>query len=397
MATPAYNNNDRFTQEVSPVQDYRFFQYSKLALPLLLFTLGVFTALLLLTMWQSRSDIRGLKDGTPRDLQTIQMFESDREAGMKRFKQGVRYSLCFLGIFFSALTIIVYLLDLSPVLRARLNYPLGLILILVGAYAWVAFGLDVNSERDVVHCVTLPHQTKDCDSREDLGTGCSVFDALSGMFLVVSGVLVIAYTYTADWCREIVEVSEEEFYGYGNVKPGVPRNGISSVRRTITLLALLAAMASLIILVIFTILIHEQRERWQFKDRFNRSLQDGSNTIPGWPVRNTKLRYAACAFPIILILFNMIPLTSRVIAYVLGFLYLVFAGLAFVTFGVDVSSISDARRLLCPTNLKCVYDSYTTCVVLDFIGGTMLLIYVIWEYIISKRAKPVEAAPVVVA
>eukprot|EP01001_Neometanema_parovale_P005903 NODE_2301_length_1453_cov_312.056391_g2186_i0.p1 GENE.NODE_2301_length_1453_cov_312.056391_g2186_i0~~NODE_2301_length_1453_cov_312.056391_g2186_i0.p1 ORF type:complete len:419 (-),score=105.14 NODE_2301_length_1453_cov_312.056391_g2186_i0:197-1396(-) len=385
-------------QEVIPAQDYRFFQYSKLALPLLLFTLGIFIALLLLTMWQSNSDIRGMRAGTPRDVQTIAMSESTTEAGVMKHKQGVRYALSFLGIFFVAVTLIVYMLDISPVLRARLNYPLGLLLIICGILALVAFGLDVNSERDVLKCLVRPNQSDQCESREDLGTGATVFDALSAIFLITSGILVIAYTYHGDWCREKSEISEEEFYGYGNIKPGLQRNGISTVRRTITLFALVAALLSLIILLIFTLLIHEQRQHYEFRDANNRNMQDNAtSTRSGWPVKNTKLRYAACAFPIVTILFNMIPLTSRVIAYVLGFLYVVYAVVAFATFGVDVDAITNAKKLLCPTSLKCVYNAYNATIVLDFIGGLLLLIYVIWEYFVSKRQKKSDAPPVVIA
>jgi len=331
-----------------------------------------------------------LKEGTPREVQTNLQADSTTIAGVKKFKQNVRYAVIFLGIFFSGFAIAIYFTDISPVTRARINYPVGFLLILIGALSWVAFGLDVNSERHVVACRSLPNQTRVCDSREDLGTGASVFDAFSAVFLIVSGVLVIAYTYTGDWMPERAQLVEDEMYGY-TYQPGLQSNGISSVRRSITMLALVCALIFCIILVIFTVLINQQKEGYQFMDANNRAVQSGSLTISGWPLNNTKLRYAATSFTIITILFNMIPLTSRVIAYILGFLYICYSAITFASFGLDVNAIEEAKGLVCPTGFNCYYDAFNATIVLNFMGGFMLLVYVIYEYFISKRNKTPEA------
>lgn len=384
-----------------PENDFRFFQYSKLALPLLLFTLGIFIALLCLTMWQSRSDIRGLKSGVPRTFQTIQQASSGDEAGVPKGKRNVRIASFFIGVTLAVAAIAVYFTDLAPVLRARLNYPLGLALILIAVLCWIAFALDLNSERHARWCQQRPNEYPIvCESREDLGTGFTVFDAFHALFLLVSGVLVICYTYTGDWCRETetIDCNDPDLVYQQSYKPALIRNGVSRVRRTLTMLALVLAAIFGIILCIFTILLEEDKDGTVLKDFrngvFDSSQPGTSNTIPGWPLKCSKLRYAVCSFAILTIIFNLIPLTSRVIAYLLGFLYLLYAVMAYSSFGIDVAAIEDAKKITCPTGIRCLYDSFNAVIVLDFMGATMLILYVIWEYFISKRAKKVPAANV---
>jgi hypothetical protein len=387
-----------------PENDFRFFQYSKLALPLLLFILLLFTTLICLTMWQSRSDIRGLKAGVPRTFQTIAARNAFTESGVPKGKRNVRIAAFFMGVTFALAAIIVYYTDMAPVMRARLNYPLGLLLILDCVLTWIAFALDVNSERHAIYCSSFPNEYPTvCQSREDLGTGFSVFDAFHALFLMVSGILVICYTYTGDWCRESesIDSNDPDLIYQQSYKPTLVRNGVSTVRRTLTMLALIMAVITGIILCIFTILLEQDKDNTVLKDSRNGFVDSTSlgqpNTLPGWPLQCTKLRYAVCAFTILTVVFNLIPLTSRIIAYILAVLYLLYAVMSFSSFGIDVAAINDAQNLTCPPGIYCAYDSFKTCVVLDFWGGIMLLLYVVWEYIISKRPQKVPAANVIIA
>jgi len=372
--------------------DYRFFRYSKLSLPLLILILGMFTTLILLTMWQSRSDIRSAKEGTPRDIEQA----SSLEGGIKKYKRNVRLAMSFLSIFFSLLAFIVFLADLKPILRAQINYVIGVSLLVTGALSWVGFGLDMNSERDAVQCRggALFHSTRVCESREDIATCLSIFDALVAVFTIASGALVIAYTATGDWARQKTEYVGGFLYGTtGEIQPGLIPNGVSAVRKKITFLGLLFTLFFGIILLVFTILIHQYRETFTARDQFNRMLSTGLATQPGWPTRATALRYVACSLVILTVLFNLIPLTSRVIAYLIGFLYVLYAMMTYTCFGVDIAALSDAKDLPCPAGYNCVYHPYNATIAFDFIGATFLLIYVAWEYFISKRQKAIEASP----
>jgi hypothetical protein len=83
-------------------------------------------------------------------------------------------------------------------------------------------------------------------------------------------------------------------------------------------------------------------------------------------------------------------------AFKLGFLYSIYILMAYVTFGVDVSAVEDAKKITCPTGYSCTYDPFNACVVLDFMGATILAIYVIWEYFLSKRPKQIGSQNIIV-
>eukprot|EP00996_Jenningsia_fusiforme_P001051 NODE_1960_length_1343_cov_514.380216_g1777_i0.p1 GENE.NODE_1960_length_1343_cov_514.380216_g1777_i0~~NODE_1960_length_1343_cov_514.380216_g1777_i0.p1 ORF type:complete len:386 (-),score=87.07 NODE_1960_length_1343_cov_514.380216_g1777_i0:92-1249(-) len=370
--------------------DYRFFRYSKLGLPFLLLLLGIFSTLLLLTMWQSRSDIRGLIDGTPRDVESS--FDDDDEAGIPKYKRDLRLAVSVLGIVFSLLVLLVFAAALRPIQSARINYALGVCLILTSIVAWVAFGLDMNSERDAQQCRGGTHSTRVCESREDIATCLTIFDALVAVFTLTSGLLVLAYTASGDWARQNADYKAGVFhYTAEELQPGLIPNGVSAVRKKITFLALLFTLIFAIILLVFTILVHQYRETFIQRDAFNRPLTAGDfATQPGWPKKSTALRYTTCSLVILTLLFNLIPLSSRVIAYVLGFLYFIYAILAFACFGVDLDALEDAKDLVCPEGFNCIFHAYNTTLALDFLGGFLLVVYVIYEYFVSKRRKAEE-------
>eukprot|EP00997_Jenningsia_sp_PLL12_P011052 NODE_850_length_1411_cov_553.206314_g649_i1.p1 GENE.NODE_850_length_1411_cov_553.206314_g649_i1~~NODE_850_length_1411_cov_553.206314_g649_i1.p1 ORF type:complete len:389 (-),score=97.21 NODE_850_length_1411_cov_553.206314_g649_i1:184-1350(-) len=364
--------------------DFRYFRYSKLALPILIFLLLIFVSVICLTMWQSRSDIRRLRSGIPRDLEPSD--QDDKETNMSIHRRNLRIAACVLAIFFAGLALMVFAAEMGSILRARLNYPIGIALIITGIVAIVAFSMDMNSERDAKWCSTAPNMSQRCESLEDLATGASIFDALVAVFAITSGVLVVAYTFTGDWAREKVDYSDG-MLGQYDTQPGLIPNGVSTVRKKVTLLALIVCLIMAIILLIFTILLHENRRRHVVRDAWNRTVSSGDTTEPGWPAKNTKLRYTTSALVIVTVLFNLVPLTSRTIAYILGFLYLCYTCLALACFGLDADSLNDAKDMTCPSGLDCVYHPYNATIALEFIGAVVMLAYIAWEYFFSKRQK----------
>lgn len=368
--------------------DFRFFRYSKLALPLLVLILLTFTTVLCLTMWQARSNIQFLRAGVPRELEPP---GNDKEAGMSKHRRNLRLTCSIIGIFCSSAAILVFLSDISPILRAQLNYPLGFILIANLVVAWVTFGLDMNSERDARWCSNSPNETVRCESREDMATVCTVFDALVAVMTMVSGALLVAYTFTGDFAREKIEYGDGRIDTQYYTQPGLIPNGVSTVRKKITLLALIFTLIVSIILLVFAILLHESRNRYVFKDKYNRTTSGSDDTRPGWPLQSTKMRYATCSGVILAVLFNLIPLTSRTIAYILGFLYILLSVMSFVCFGLDLDAIEKAKQMTCPSGFECVYHPYNATIAIEFIGGILLIAYVIWEFFVSKTAKSEEA------
>jgi magnesium-transporting ATPase (P-type) len=383
------------TGSIREEEDFTFFRYSRAKVPLLLFILAIFVTVILLTMWQSRSDIRGLKAGVPRDLEPP-TSGSAKEGGIPKYKRNLRFAATSIGIFFALVAFVVYLMTtLKPVLRAKINYLIAFILIGVAVLAFIALALDINSERDARRCTNNIHYSRVCENREDIATGLTVFDAGLGVFALTAGLLIFFYSRSGDWTRahdpKLIAYLED---GPAQLQPGMYPNGVSYVRKWLVTLALAGTVVLAILLLVFTILINEDRDRYSERDLFNRQLEGTTVTRPGWPVKNTKLRYATCSIVILAILLNLIPLTSRVIAYVFGLFYFVAAVLSFVMFAIDVDSMQDAKQLLCPDNLRCVYHPYNATAAIEFIGGVFLLVYIILEYFVLRRRKVQQPAVV---
>jgi len=178
-------------------------------------------------------------------------------------------------------------------------------------------------------------------------------------------------------------------------------NGVSYVRKWVTFLSLIGVLIFAILILVFTIIIQQNRNTYELRDSNNRPVSSspcpysgGCITLPGWPVKNTKLRYAICSLAILTILINLIPLTSRVIAYIFFALYLGYSVIAFVTFAVDINSVTNAHNLPCPTGKECTYHPYNATIVMDFLGGFFLIVYLVVEYFVVRRQR--QAAPVTV-
>jgi len=372
-----------------PADDYRYFRLSSVGIPLLLLILAIFTTVICLTAWQSRSDIRQLRAGIPMDVER-DVDSTSREGGIPLYKRALRLTICVLGIFLTLVALAVFWVNIPPVTRSRINLIIGVILILAGILAVITFAFDVNSERDSEKCTTNPHYTRVCRSREDMSTGFSIWDAIMALFFFVTGILILAYSRSGDWTRAR-EKDMEALGGALPMMPGLYPNGISFVRKMITILALLVLLAFSIINLVFTIYVHDLRDRYQLLDRYNRpTRENGAYTNPGWPEKNTKFRYATCSLVILTVLFNLIPLNSRVIAYLLGFLYVCYAVMAFVCFAVDIDAIEDSKDINCPDGFECKHHPYAATTAIEFIGGIVLIVFVVLEYFaLARRKKPV--------
>jgi hypothetical protein len=371
-----------------PADDYRYFRLSSAGIPLLILILAIFTTVICLTAWQSRSDIRELKAGVPRDVE-VPTRSSDREGGIPLYKRALRLTICVLGIFWTLVAIAVFVVTLDPVKRSRINFIIGVFLILSGILAVITFAFDINSERDAERCTTNNNYTRVCREREDMSTGLTIWDAIMAVFFFISGFCIIAYSRSGDWTR--AREKDLEALGGAAIMPGLYPNGISFVRKLITLIALFVLLAFSIINLVFTIYVHDFRERIQLVDRYNRPVfENGVYTNSGWPLRNSKLRYATCSLVILTILFNLIPLNSRLVAYILGFLYIVYAVMTFVCFAIDIDAIEDSKDLTCPEVFECKHHPYAATAAVEFIGGVFLIIFVALEFFVfGRKKKPV--------
>jgi magnesium-transporting ATPase (P-type) len=371
-----------------PADDYRYFRLSSFGIPLLIIILAIFTTVICLTAWQSRSDIRQLKAGIPMDVE-VPTTSRSREGGVPLFKRALRLTICVCGIFLAAVALLVFAVGLKPVLRSRINFVLAVLLILAGILAVITFAFDMNSERDAEKCTTNPNYTRVCRSREDMSTGFTLWDAIMAIFFFISGFCILAYSRSGDWTR--AREKDLQFAGGAAVMPGLVPNGISFVRKSITLIAIFVLLSISIINLVFTIYVHDLRERVLLVDKFNRpTFEQGAFTNPGWPIKNSKLRYATCSLVILTVLFNLIPLNSRIIGYVLGWFYLIYAVMAFVCFAVDIDAIEHSKKVVCPDQFTCKHHPYAATTAVEFVGGIFLLIFVALEYFVfGRKKKPV--------
>eukprot|EP00998_Keelungia_sp_KM082_P001274 NODE_1150_length_1447_cov_654.979545_g1139_i0.p1 GENE.NODE_1150_length_1447_cov_654.979545_g1139_i0~~NODE_1150_length_1447_cov_654.979545_g1139_i0.p1 ORF type:complete len:426 (+),score=84.43 NODE_1150_length_1447_cov_654.979545_g1139_i0:66-1343(+) len=388
VAAPVPLQLDQQSVLTEDENDYRVWRFSKFAFTALVFLLFLFSLILCLSIWQSNSDIKDLQARLPRDVQ-FQVDSSEQEAGIKRYKRDIRFVVCCFAIILPSLAALVYLVPLG-VFRSMLNYIIAFFLVLLFILSLVQFGLDVNGERDARECTLIQYTAtttrQHCESREAVATLLPIFDALVAVFSITAAYQLVWFSKSGDWSR--ANESKDAFTPEPLV-PGLRANGVTSVRTTITVLVLFFLFASGIILLVSTLIVHESRVELDIRDTNNRVL---NNQQPGWPRKNTALRYALCGFAILTILCNFIPLESRVVAYTLAFFYCVFAILAFTAFALDVDTLQDARdEVKNPCNftspfgtVECSYHPYVSTVVLEFFAGVFLLAYVVIEYIILR-------------
>lgn len=391
---PAFDVASTVSGSLREEEDYTFWRNSRAKVPFLLLILAIFTTLILLTMWQARSDISYLRAGIPREIEDF-TSSTQREAGVKKYRRNIRFADATTGIIVVLLIGLVYIWPLLPVMRSKLNFLLALLLFLNGILAVVVFALDINSERAAHTCVTNSHYTNSCSQLEDIESAITVFDAFYVAFLFVAAYCVFVFSRTGDWTKSHDPQLISFAAGPGELQPGMYPNGVSYVRKWVTFLALLGVLVFAILILVFTIIVQQGRNTYEARDINNRPVDGSGNlTLPGWPLKNTKLRYAVCSLVILTVLINLIPLTSRVIAYIFFVLYLGYAVIAFVTFAVDINAVSNAHNLTCLPHKQCTYHSFNATITIDFIGAVALLVFIVVEYFVVRRAK--RAAPVTV-
>merc|ERR1711976_645035 len=118
--------------------------------------------------------------------------------------------------------------------------------------------------------------------------------------------------------------------------------------------------------------------------------------------------YAWTSIGILTILVNFIPWRTRILANIFAFIYFCVCVMAFVSFGLDVSELRDARDLDCPnllsrvpyqgirgdilttltniglrnTQLNCINTPFVATAVLEFIFGVLILLYILCEFLL---------------
>jgi len=357
--------------------EYEWFRYSKLALPLLLLILGTAVALLGLSLWQGGTSLGTLKAGAPRGLERI-LKAGDLEAGLPKANRSLRIA-AFIIAYVGALGALLVIYTRPPVAaRKGLYFLMALILIIAGVIAWIAFGTDAGKVRNATHCNSREYGTivpvdgsSPCRSYWSIAVATTCFDGALGFFSITAGLVLI---YGA--IRTGKDVVEDDF----NYAAPLAKPAVGKTLRQIVLLLIAAVIASAVLLTVFTILLHSARQTHDADAIWG--TREFTSLPPGWPLKNTRLRISVSAAAIILILLNLIPWRSRVVAYVFGFSLFLVAVPAVMAFSLDIKAVDEERRnLICPANWDCKFHDYIASIILDILLAVLIVIYVLWEYI----------------
>lgn len=358
-----------------PQVEYRYFRYSSFATPWLLLMLLWFVTLLCLTLWQGPISIKSMPNGIPRDLETRAKM-ADGDGGWSRQTRNLRIAAAILGIVPPLIALLLYYTGLKAKLTKGLLMVLAVILIVCTVVGIISFAVDVGNLGNLPQtCKTqtsLANRARYCQPREALGVAAVTLAFSTAVFAAVTAVMIIM------WGKYFTKTA-----GATDLQVSIP--GQSKVYSTLLGLGFFITLASASTLLVFTILIHELRER------VNGSLWTNDQEYSGWSARNTSLRLTTCIVGTMLVVLSLLPYPHRVYAYVLAFLFLFVAPMFFVIFALDISELRDARNLSCPVGLSCIYHPYNTVIVFDIIAGLLVLIYLIVQFLVKKSRSYVVA------
>jgi hypothetical protein len=372
-----------------PDVDYRWFRYSKFALPWLIFMAAFFITLLLLTFWQGGFTIKRIRDGIPRDLEPGAKDDFG-DGGQRRPVRNFRIAVGIVAFVAGLLLVLGYYLALGPKLARVWNFFIVFLLIVAAIMAIIAFALDVGRADDIQKCITeqtfngFPSNNTFCESREAYGHACTAIDAVTFGLCAFLAVLLIKWgkyfrRARKGWYRDDVDVViEDDLAARDGLAVLVP--GQAHVYKMLIAILAFFVLAAAALLIIFSILIHEFRERYNPEQA-------------GWPRENTRLRLAACIIGILLVIFSLVPYPHRVYHYLIAFFFFIDCVMFFVVFGIDVNELDKARSLPCydDQGLYCIYHPYNTVCVFDFLCGFWIAVYLIIEFLAHKRKSRVAA------
>jgi hypothetical protein len=264
------------------------------------------------------------------------------------------------------------------------------LLIVCAIMAVIVFALDVGRSENIRKCITeptsqgFPSNVTHCESRAAYGYACTALDAITfGLCIGLALMLVKWNKYfrrvRKGWYREELDRTVEddlaEIDGLAVLVPGQ-----AHVYRMLIGIVTFLLLITTALLIIFSILIHEFRERY-------------TPEIAGWPRENTRLRLAATIIGTLLVIFSLVPYPHRVYHYLIAFFFFVDAVMFIVVFAIDVNDLHQARDLPCfdQQGLYCIYHPYNTICVFDILCAILILIYLLVEFIIHKKRSRVAA------
>merc|ERR1711976_263393 len=366
--------------------EYEWFRYSKAAFPFLIFLLLVAVALFCLTIWQGGFTLKHFRAGIPRQFELERDDDNDTEAGINQENRDMRIAAFVIVVV--GILIVFVVMYLKPKMGARKGgYFAGAVLMIIGGIlAIIAFGMDVGEVNNATRCggrdegnVIILDARVRCEEYDDIALTTAILSGVTGVLAIFTAIFVIVAALKLP-----KDIGNTDFSGV--VGPPVRT---SRTAKVVVVGFLFLTLGVAIISIVFTVLLHEARETF-FMDEVE-GTRYGTNHLSGWPIKNTRLRFALTCVVILTLILSLVPFRSRVIAYVLAFILLVCSAMAVFAFALDVKDVDTARDMPCPQNYDCEFHRYIATCVLDLLLALGLLIYVLVEFILRVAGDTTHA------
>jgi len=376
--------------------EYEWYRYSPIALPFLIFILGIAVVLLWLTLWQGNVTYLHIYPGVPRILQRDN--NDNLEAGMPIQDRNVRIAAFVIGGVAAILILIVMYVRPAAGARKGAYFGLSVLLIVAGILAWIAFALDVGDMDRLVSCddrdygTLMPSENaRDqdlCKNVQGIAVVAVVFDGLLGFFCIFSAIALIIAVIVSG--KRTAGLNADEYYESAYAAP--VRVGLSRSTRLCLVLLLLTTVICAAVLIVFTIIISGLEVNYDMD--IATGVPRGTNLPSGWPVPLTRLRLSATGIIILTILIAFIPFRSRVLAYVLAFILFAASILTFMSFSLDLKALKTTNALRCPVDFDCENGQYVATIILDILLGFFILIYLLVEFVARLARETTHASRV---
>jgi hypothetical protein len=384
-----------------------WWQYSRFALPWLLFCLILIFALFALTFWQQTGNIKNYWDGVPRILQRVSIQEDDFEGGIPENVRNLRIAYIFAGFFGVAAAILLFFLRPKPGIRKGLGFVIAVILIACGVLAWISFGVGLGHYQSAEECVENHLLTfEKCREKDGIAITAIAIDSGVGLLAILAALQIAFNCVKGHWRMAPRDPFEEQ--RDREVEPAKARipgemiqRNVSFVRKWLVSLNLFFLVVVLAAAVVFIILLSEYREVDYVRNGRGRAFRNLRFDSPepfehaGWPTDNTRIRYGATGLGILTLLLNFLPFRSKTVAFIFAVLYFFCAIICMIAFGFDVHELRRVADYDCPrtvlgAEMDCFKSPFIATAVLDFMCSLALIIYLIVEYMILSRrsAKP---------
>jgi hypothetical protein len=383
------------------------YNYSRFALPWLLFSLLCLWVVLGLTFWQQAGDVKNYYDGIPRMMARKVIRDTDDDAGLPENIRNLRIAAVVAAIVGVVGAFLVFFARPGPKIRIGLSALFALLILAAAVLSWVAFGMALAKTRylRVKYCPENRFRTfQSCRDRSGYAITAIALDGGIGVVGVLAAIMLIYNAAKGHW-RLAPRGWEEEQLDRERERPkerlpgAMVQKNVSFVRKVLTSLLLLFLLAIAITQVVFIVLLHEGEEnvytRNLWRGRSDYTLRSSSSRpfdVPGWSTRNTRIRYGASVTGILAIMLNFLPFRSRIVAFAIAFLLMCSSTMLMIAFGFDIHELRVAGKLRCPDTpdgqrVDCVKGSFIATAVFDFIASIVLLVYLIIEYMALGRRK----------